>query len=131
MSLCHYAFSANNYYTTSRYYIVEGCITYTVINKRNVTRKFKTCMHSVMANINLGKNVANKTEIWSYSDQILSFISSCTNASLWFSFNIILCSILHSILFPIASDNSCNPCKPMVLLEKSDYLFFHVTKKGL
>ena len=36
--------------------LLEG---YKVVNKRNVTIKFKN-IHSIMANINLGKDVANK-----------------------------------------------------------------------
>ena len=32
------------------------------LKKRNVTRKFKTCTHSIMANLNLGQDVANKIE---------------------------------------------------------------------
>ena len=32
------------------------------VNKRNVTRKFKN-MHSIMENLNIGHNVANKIEI--------------------------------------------------------------------
>ena len=43
-------------------------------------------MHSIMASLNLGQDVANKIErkidSCSYSDQILSPISSCKNKSL-------------------------------------------------
>ena len=37
-------------------YMLEGCI----VNKRNVTRKLN--MHSIIANHNLGQDVANKIE---------------------------------------------------------------------
>ena len=50
-------------YSSSRLFCVWTVLEAVLVdNKRNVTRKFKLSMHSIMANLNLGQDVVNKRE---------------------------------------------------------------------